>query len=496
MKNLCVLRVISAPLRFRVWVFAFLALASFAAPAQAQIEPATDLTRAEVRREAVEDVESLRGTEDISGRSSWMTGGLFRSAGWRSNVGGWVSTAYSFDDNNDRNPSAPDPLDHFFENQMRLFAGLSSASGRTHIYTRVLTSYTRNSGARLTRRSDWIQPALDMFYLTHSFGGSARKHSITAGRQFVMLERGIAFGQIADGLRYHTQSRAIETQLFLLRSRPGDDNIDYFAPDPGRSERLFFGGEWKWQFKTGHQLGMFLLLNQDGVDDAPDASGQRHGFDSNYLGLGADGLLGNFKYWFQFIREGGQTYASVTNTQVDVAANAVDLGVRYFFRTPKSPTLLFEYARASGDADATGDASTTTGGSTSGEDQRFIGFGALNLGYALAPQFTNIETYKYGFSFLPFGGHTFESLARLSFQSEAFIYNRARGSGAISDPKAVTGVGGSDRLGAGFDLTFSWLAAVDAKYQLKYGQFNPGVAYTSPNRTTEKYLRFKFSVDL
>lgn len=458
------------------------------------VSPAVAQMSAEdLRRERQETLEALRRTEDFSGKSSWVSRGLSRASGWRMKFGGVYSPSYTSGGNNDRDGSMQDALDHTWDQDVRMFFHLTSRSGKTKVYARVKSTYARNARtAPAIRGSDLVAPTFDMLYLQRLFQAGGWRHTLTAGRQYVSVERGISFGLVSDGLQVESKSRVNELQAFFVRQNPGDDNVDILSAGAGRTKRWFYGAEWKFRFLSNHKAGVFAVGNVDRNDEAPDASGQRHQLDSFYYGLGLDGrVFGNLSYWVLSIQESGRTYPNGGASKVSIAASALDAGVRYFFRTATAPSLYAEYASASGDGDATGSSSSTLGGSASGNDRRFIGFGGLSLGYALAPQLTNIDVLKLGMSVKPFGWTASQSWSEFSVQPTYYIYRKDQASGATSDPYSTVV---SRDLGAEFDLTMAWKAAVDISYQLKFGRFNPAAAY--PNRGTENYLRLKLTLDL
>lgn len=454
------------------------------------------MSQEELRRERIETQEELKRTEDISGKSSWVSRGVSRAFKWRMQYGGVYSPSYTFGENNDRDAKTQDSLDHTWDQDVRMFANLSSRTGKIRVYGRLKFTYTRNTRvSQSILGSDIVQPTFDMLYVQRLIQAGGWKHSLTFGRQFVMVERGIAFGLTADGVQYEARSRMNEFQIFFLRENPSDDNIDILSTGSGRTKRWFYGSEWKIHFLASHKAGIFFLVNNDRNNESPDGNNQRHQLDSNYYGVGIDGrVFGNLSYWTQFIGENGKTYPTGSSTKTGVSARALDAGLRYFFRTPTAPSFYAEYASGSGDGDATGSSNSTLGGSAAGNDERFISFGGLSLGYALAPQLTNLDVFKLGMSVKPFAWTSSRSWSDISVQPAYYIYNKDKSSGATSDPYATTGAGASRKVGAEFDLTVAWKAAVDLSYQLKFGRFNPASAYA--NRASENYLRLKFSLDL
>lgn len=460
------------------------------------------MSQEELRRERQETVEELRRTEDVSGSSNWIFRSISNATGWEMDYGGWYAPSYTAGDNGtDRDNSVSDALEHTWEHDLRLFARLSSASQRTKFYGRLKTTTTKNiQNTSLIDRNDFVQPTFDMFYLEHARTGRTFKHTWTFGRQYAQVERGISFGLTADGLRYELASNRAEAQVFFLKQIPSADNVDGSANgwNSGRTKRFFFGVEWKYKL---HQkflaLDFSILNNMDQNFEQADGSNQKHQLDSVYYGLGLTGsLTARMSYWLQYLMESGKTYSTVVggvSNKISVDADALDVGLRYFFPTAVAPTLNLEYATGSGDGDATGSATSTNGGSSSGNDQRFISFGGLSLGYALAPQLINIKVLKFGGSVKPFGWSASRIWSELVFQPTFYSYSRDKSTGSISDGAATAA---SSKIGSEVDITIAWRLAGDLKYQFKWGRFSPGAAYPSGTRSSESYLKLKLSLDL
>src|SRR3989338_2379739 len=390
------------------------------------------MSQEELRRERVETLDELKRTQDFSGSSSWVTRGLARGLGWRMNFGGWYAPSYSSSDENDGNVARQVPLAHRWENDFRFFTNVASRSGKTQFYARMKATQSLNStptGA--VRRRDMVGPAVDLLYLQQQYPAGGWKHQITLGRQFVMVERGISFGLTVDGLHYKALSRINEFQVFFARQNHSDDNIDNFSPGSGRTKRWFYGMEWKVKFMKTQTLDLFGLMNQDRNDESVNpATGQPHQLDSLYYGLGFEGrVIGNLRYWSMYIQESGKTYPSGGTTKVSISSSAIDGGLRYYFATAMAPSFYVEYAAGSGDGDAQGSANSSFGGSTAGKDERFISFGGLTLGYALAPQLTNIQVYKLGASVKPFGWSANRLWSDMSVQPKYYLYSRDKASG-------------------------------------------------------------------
>lgn len=458
------------------------------------------MSQEELRRERQETYEELRKTQDMSGSSNFIWRGLSNATGWELDYGGYYAPTFTSGDNGtDHSKATPDALDHTWEHDLRMFLRVNSASKKTKFYARVKTTSTHNSqgnSAAAIDRSDWAQPTFDMLYMELPRVGRTFKHTWTIGRQYAQVERGISYGLVADGVRYEMASRKNELQFFFMRQQPGDDNVDGSATgwSTGRTKRWFYAAEWKWKFIGRQTLDLSMLGNIDRNFDHIDGTGQKHQLDSVYYGLGlGGGITSRWSYWTQYIMETGKTYQSGGATKINVDASAINLGTRYFFPTTLSPTVYAEYAAGSGDNDATGSATSTAGGSTAGKDKRFISFGGMSLGYALAPTLNNIKVIKFGGSVKPFGWSASRLWSELLFQPTFYSYKRDQAAGAISDPTAA--VANSD-LGSEIDMTIAWRLSSDLKYQFKWGRFSPGAAYTAATRASETYWRLKISLDL
>ncbi|MBI4179453.1 alginate export family protein [bacterium] len=464
------------------------------------------MSQEELRREQQETIEELRGTEDVSGSANRLWGALARGTGWKFIYGGWYSPSYVFSNQNDRDRKTQDLLDHAWENDLKLFLNSQSGTGKTKIYFRAGTQLTQNAKiSPAVARSNWVQPGIEMFYIERGFGNKSFRQKWTLGRQYVKVKNTLAFGLVADGIDYELKTRRQAAQLFLLRQKPGDDNVDFLAPRAGRSKRWFYGAEYNIRYLALQQANVFAVGNIDANDDAPDAEGQRHRFDSLYLGLTFYGsVFSRLEYEFQYIKEFGTTFSDSGNlpgTAVDVNAQALYAGFKYYFYSDLKPVAHLDYLYGSGDDDAVGNVFSTSGGSGSaagsgagGSDRRFIPFGGKNLGYALAPTLTNLHVVKTGISVKPFGWSKSRVWKDIKIHPQYYMFWRDKAAGAASDPYMLRGAGSSRRVGDEIDLSVTWRLMSDVNYTLKFGFFNPGPAYAT--RSDETFVRLKFSIDL
>ncbi len=463
----------------------------------------------ETRQEQTEKMEELKQTEDWSGQSNRFIGALSRKTGWRYGYGGWLASSFVSGTDNDRDGKTQDVLDHSWEDDFRIFATAQDARGKTKLYFRAGTLLVNSSAiSSAVRKTDWTQSKLDMFYIERSYGNTTLQEKLTLGRQFVKVKNSLAFGQVADGLKFELISRQSSWESFFLLEMAGTDNVDFLSPNAGRSKRLFYGMQYSLKYLPSQNLNFFSVWNRDRNPERPDPTGQRYQLDSVYLGGTFFGMLmSRLEYEAQYIQELGRTYPNFTATnpattgKVSINAHALDCDFKYYFNSDLKPVLHAGYTIGSGDGDAVGNTFSTKGGSGSllgsadgGKDNRFISFGGKNLGYALAPTVTNLQVFKSGFSFKPFGASENRLWNDLKVHPQFYIYKRDRTSGATSDPYIFRGAGASREVGKEMDLSIAWRLMSDVSYSLKIGRFFPSAAYTTHSHET--FLRMKISVDL
>lgn len=458
----------------------------------------------EIRRERVEKIEDMRRTEDISGSSFSIWKQPSRKRGVLFDYGATLAPAYTTSENNDRNGNVPDPEDRTWAYDFDIYGILVSVDRKSKFYFRSATKFedVRKMGnpSPGTFKNRLDGPSIDMLYWERKMDGKIFDHTLTLGRQFAKVGRSIAFGLTSDGILWKTKTKKTELRWFWLRQNPGDNNIDPSSPGSGRTKRWFTAAEFKYK-RWKQTADFFVLLNRDKNNESADpATGQKYRLDSEYYGLGLEGnIFSKLSYWSEFIMEQGSTYqnaAGGTSKQVGLSAEALDVGLRYFWGGHLAPTLYAEYAYGSGDADRTGSGTSSKGGSTFGDDSIFRAFGGLSMGNALSPSLANIRIYKIGASVKPFGFAASDLINDMTVQTAFYTYTTDAKGGATSDGKIAAGANStSDDIGDEVDMQVSWKVLSDMSYQLKLGQFKPGPAYGA-TRAKENYLKLKWTFDL
>ena len=493
--------------RFRISDFGFKIMVSISVAVACCLLPvfsrspafAQNENEEELRRERVEKVEEMRRTEDISGSSFRFWKEPTKTRGVLFDYGSTWSPSYTTATNTDRNAGKPDAEGRTWTQDFNLYGLFVTVDRQSKFYFRSATKFTdarkRENSSPGTFRNRLDEPSIDMLYWEHNMQGKKFKNTITLGRQFADVGRGIAYGLTADGILWKTKSRKMEFNWFWFRQEPGDNNIDPSSPGSGRTKRWFTAAEFKYR-RWGQTADFFTLLNRDKNDERA-VGGQKYHLDSNYYGIGLEGgFFTKLSYWSEFIVETGKTYANgAAASRINVDAKALDAGLRYFWGGDIAPTLYAEYAFGSGDADRTGSATSSKGGSTFGDDSIFRAFGGVSMGNALAPSLANIRIYKGGASFKPFGRVASDLLNDMTLQGAYYMFRTAAKGGATSDALISAGANAkSDDIGGEADLQLSWKITSDVSYQLKLGQFKPGAAYAT--RAKENYMKFKWTFDL
>lgn len=478
------------------------------------------LSEEELRRERIETIEQLKSTEQIFGTSSRAGAALMDKYGMIFEYGGAASITYTGGSNNDRNESQDtglDITDHNYDYELNLFGVLSDQARTSKLYVRLKTKYTEQKKAGVSagavRGNDYEQANFDMAYFEKKINSKFFKHTWTAGRQYISVGRGIAYGQVGDGLDYSIQSpkgRIESYEMFGVRQLPRDDNSDVYngssVRGAGHTHRLFYGGELKLRVAPRHKFTFYFVVNNDKNPESNPIAGL-HRYDSKFLGYGLAGpipMVPNLTYFGEYVTVRGKNYGrsavAGSDTRTAVSAYAFDMGLKYTFAGNKyAPSMFVQYSGASGDPDRVvsvvgSTAATALGaGNTPGtQDNAFQGFGGLPLGYALAPTFSNIRAHQLGGSIKPWKDTRLFNNATLSVVF--FNYWKDVTSAPFSDPFA-TADAPRGNIGGEWNISIKWKILSDFKSDLRYGQFRPGEVYGA-NRANELYIKYKFTVDL
>ncbi|UCC94870.1 MAG: alginate export family protein [Candidatus Omnitrophota bacterium] len=405
--------------------------------------------------------------------------------------GGWIQFRYIDYENDDNDREAQDSLDYTYSSDIRLWLKAVLAPPQDALYENRHSFYLRLKNLLVDDFPDkpeggydYDGPHLDYAY----FIFDVRPFWLQVGRHYFSVGEGIAYSNVNDGAQILFHSRDWDLKTFVAHTLPHEDNIDTSVPGYSKSsDRFYYGLEARSRAIPEHEFYGYLLIQRDFSNEEPEDPLQEYTYDSQYIGLGAQGeITPQMHYWLEVIKEGGRSRVFETNAKKDIDAWAVDLGLQYEWQVYSHPTLAIEYAYGSGDSERLS-VTDTAGGNLEGKDANFLYFGYLSTGYALAPRLSNIHFYRIGASFKPFEKHTF--FKNLSLGVDYYRYYKDKSAGGISDLEATES---SSDIGSEIDVTLSWQIFSDLEFTLQYGHFYPYDAYPATTNKGEDY----FSVSL
>lgn len=403
--------------------------------------------------------------------------------------GGWLTTNCYFFDELDRSSLLPDSVDGACTLDMRFWTRVFFGPKHS-FYLRLKHQFNMTDWAgTLSGRSstDVNGPHLDMAYATLGFprGASAR-----IGRQYFKLGRGLALGDVLDGVKLKKHFKKSALEIYLACSRPHTNNIDTSVPGYYLgSNRLFAALAGEYRMTAGRRFYGYLLVEEDRSQEIPDDPNQTYDYDAAYLAFGADGeVVKNLSYWSEFVKQWGETPVAGTKATADVSAFAYTLGARWLPPVCMHPTLSFELFSGSGDPERNSVTNTLSGKTTTAVDNAYRHFSAPRLGLAFSPMLSNIRVERLGFSFKPMGGSRLGQELLVSVISSR--YRKRKGAGAISDVRASED---SKDIGREIDLYLFWKIWPDLRVIFRHGRFSPGGAYPVAGRTRSLFTSLSCS---
>ena len=320
--------------------------------------------------------------------------------------------------------------------------------------------------------------------------------NLTAGRFRSYLGSQLAYVKRANGVQLDVKSKWVDFKIFGFKNLIDEENIDFSTPGFRSSRRFFYGAELKYNGFKRHAPYLFALIQEDDSGENIEDPDQDFGYDSRYYGIGSRGeIIKNLYYEIEGILEDGKSFPEASaargfspdNVQID--AWAFDASLHYVYNILTRPTLSAEYAFGSGDSDrdSPGRVTTTVPGNQEGTtDRSFLNFGFIDTGLSLAPRITNLQMFKFGFSFTP-SEHV--GNRNLNVGVDFFIFRKDKKEAAISDSRA-------DRpqrsLGKEFDVNITWQIFSDLSASINYGRFYPSNAYS--DKDARDFVMFNMTV--
>jgi hypothetical protein len=410
---------------------------------------------------------------------------------FRIQFGGWESITWRNYTDIDNSKSIEDTLKASLENDLRLWAWLSSFTGYS-AYFRLKQSYTsRRTGTGYTGiGDDYSGPILDVGYLMCDINLGKVNFNAKLGRQYFYLGRGIVFSGVNDGGMFKLKPKNFYIKAVAAHSNPADQNLDLSAPDYDKNNsRYYYGLEAAYTGFFPLTLYAYGFGQHDSSKEEPtDPTHQRYLYNSQYLGLGLDGKAKKrLEYWLEFIKEWGVDFKDTAivpaGGKADIDAWGLDCGSRYTLESFMHPSLEFEYAFGSGNKNRTSVTDTKNGGNRLGKDTNFSYYGYFATGYALASRLSNLSVYKVETTITPFEKIKFAKDIDIGFKY--YIYKKAKADGGVYDTQAT--LDNSD-IGNEVDAYLYFKPSEKFYVSTQYGIFFPGKAYPENQNDPTQYL--------
>ena len=352
--------------------------------------------------------------------------------------------------------------------------------------------WEKRDAFRRGRNSDISGPFLDIGFYQLDVDRALKKYlqaditgldaTLTIGRQFIYVGRGIAYSAINDGIVWDSRIGDLSLMAFGARSIRHVKNIDRSSPSIRRDRRVFVGGQIAYEGIPKHKPYVYLVAERDRTHEHPEVLNQEFDYDADYLGIGLEGEvwlndqlnIPNLEYFAEFILQGGRSFpAGSWQHQQDIRASALDVGLQYMPPWKTHPRFLVEYAYASGDEDRLSPTDTSDGNVLGSNDRGFLGFGFLNTGVAFAPRFANLQMLRLGAACKPL--EHIDWFKNMEAGVNWFHFWKSESRGGVSDFRADRA---NTSLGTEADLFINWRLTSDLALILNYGHFWPSPAFT------------------
>jgi hypothetical protein len=455
--------------RLRWCAVAALAVLAAVAPARAQLRDTAVIGSRDVVRK-LEQRRDQRASEEFFRDAGTARGGT--------EYGGWSTVTWLDIDELDHNGAALDPVSDVFVLDTRAWVK-HTINARKNVFIRFrkldLDIDTAPGVVPLDVRTK-EQFDLDIAHFEFPVGQT----QVRLGRLFTRVGRGLTLSDTLDGARFdYRSSRGVTFSGFVGSTLHRSDNVDTNVSgfDQGHNDRTFVGTAATYTTLGNHRVTGYAVDQNDNTPSAnPLQDLTTFRYDSYYLGLGAEGPLGDrTSYAAELVRQRGTSgtlNGGASREQVEAFAALLSV----FHRLPGTslPTLTFDYAFGSGDPNRLSVTDTGVAGPLIGQsDHNFLYFGRFEGGLALQPRLSNLEVVRLGMQLKPLEG-------RLAAPTDLLVgfklsgYSKDTLGGAISDPLATVA---QRRVGYGADVFTAWKVFSDVDVLLEYGAFKPGNAY-------------------
>lgn len=318
---------------------------------------------------------------------------------------------------------------------------------------------------------------------------------VQVGRQYVAWVSGLT---LSDPL--YAARGGVETRGFAFDALFGvtpNHFIDFDGSRPSYdsdTDRIFAGISAECRSFRNHRPFVYLLWQEDENSQPFGPAGPQFLYDSRYVGVGSTGEIrtGVWLYRLELVYEFGESISdtlAAAQTVDDIEAYAIRFFVAYMpvrARARIGLRVESEILVGSGDDDR-GASSQTAGGNLAGtSDTSFIAFGYVNTGLALAPELSNLVSFRLTGSAFPLRGRGIFDKMQVSLSG--FVFAKYDDNAPISVPTVF----GESFVGSEIDLMLDWTLTSDLNLLLQYGIFLPGDAMADSDPLHFFYVGFSY----
>ncbi|MBI4858720.1 MAG: alginate export family protein [Candidatus Riflebacteria bacterium] len=403
--------------------------------------------------------------------------------------GGWTSVTALTCSEIDHDKTTQDPVNQVLLFDQRLWVRHVHSS-RSHAYLRLRKlNFDVNTapGAATLDLATKEQLDVDLAHLEFPVGAT----QLRLGRLYLRVGRGLVLSDVLDGVRArYSSSAGVTVEGFAGTTLHRSDNPDYQVAgfDRGHNDRLFLALEGQYVLPSNVRVFAYAVDQTDRTkSENPAQNLLDFRYQSSYMGGGLEGWLGKrTQYAVELVHESGSSNSTRTPPgRAVIDAYAATASLWHLFEGETFPTLSFDYAIGSGDANRLSVTDSMNAGAIAPlGDHNFQYFGRFEGGLALAPLLSNLEVFRLGFQFKPLAEYL-EAPTDLVLGLKVSSYHKDQITCPISDVLATLP---NAQVGYGSDLYGAWKALSDVDVLVEYGAFKPGPAYPVTNRdTTHKF---------
>ena len=319
---------------------------------------------------------------------------------------------------------------------------------------------------------------------------------VQVGRQYVSWVSGMT---LSDPL--YAARAGVETRTFAATALFGitpEHFIDFDGSRPSfdtDTERTFWGVSAECRALHNHRPFVYFLSQQDNNPQPFGPAGAQFFYESSYVGVGSTGeiVTGTWLYRLELVYEFGDSISDTLATLPQTIDNIEAYAIRFYlaYMPPRERERIglrieTEFLVGSGDSDR-GASTQTGGGNLAGtKDTSFIAFGYVNTGLALAPELSNLVSFRLTGSAFPLRGHgVFD---KMQVALSGFVFAKYDSNAPVSVPT----VAGENFLGGEIDFTVDWTVASDVNLIVQYGVFLPGDAMANSDSLQFFYVGLSY----